>query len=46
LRVKANIINKVYETGRKCSKGLKETMRIIFGDFLPSWNYTAVPANI
>jgi hypothetical protein len=45
LRVKANIIDKVYETGRKCADGFKETMRIIFDDFLPSWNYKAVPLN-
>jgi hypothetical protein len=46
LRVKANIIDKVYETGRKCAEDFKETMRIIFDDFLPSWNYRAVPSNI
>ncbi len=46
LRVKANIINKVYETGRKYSEGFKETMRIVFDDILPRWNYKAVPANI
>ena len=45
LRVKANIIDKVYETGKKCSENFKETMRIIFDDFLPSWNYRAVPLN-
>ncbi len=46
LQVKANIINKVYETGRKCSEGFKETMRIVFDDVLPQWNYTAVPSSI
>ena len=46
LQVKANIIDKVYETGRKCAEGFKETMRIIFDDFLSSWNYRAVPSNI
>ncbi|MEN8128917.1 MAG: hypothetical protein ABFS45_01710 [Pseudomonadota bacterium] len=46
LRVKANIIDKVYETGRKYSEGFKETMRIVFDDVLPQWNYTAVPFSI
>ena len=45
LRVKANIINKVYETGRKCSEVFKETMRIVFDDVLPRWNYKTVPAS-
>jgi hypothetical protein len=45
LHVKANIINKVYATGRKCSEGFKETMRIVFDDVLPRWNYIAVPSN-
>jgi hypothetical protein len=45
LRVNANIIDKVYETGRKCTEDFKETMRIIYDDFLPSWNYRAVPSN-
>ena len=46
LRVKANIIDKVYVTGRKCSEGFKKTMRIVFDDVLPRWNYKAVPASI
>ena len=46
LQVKAHIIDKAYETGRKCAEGFKETMRIIFDDFLSSWNYRAVPSNI
>ena len=45
LRVKANIINKVYETGRKCSEIFKETIWIVFDDVLPRWNYKAVPAS-
>ena len=45
-RVKANIIDKVYQTGRTCSEGFKEAMRIIFDDLLTSWNCKAVPENI
>jgi len=43
LRVKANVIDKVYETGKSVAKGFKENMKIIFDDFLPRWNYTVVP---
>jgi hypothetical protein len=43
LSVIVKIIDKVYETGRKVVDGFKETMRIVFDDFLPQWNYTAVP---
>lgn len=44
LSVKAHIIKKVYETGRKYSADFKETMRIVFDDYLSQWNYRAVPA--
>lgn len=43
LSVTVKIIDKVYETGRKAVDGFKETMKIVFDDFLPQWNYTAVP---
>lgn len=45
LKVKVDIIDKVYETGRKVSQDFKENMQIIFDDFLPVWNYRAVPNN-
>ena len=32
-----------YEVGRKCAAALKKTMKIVFDEFLPKWNYTAVP---
>jgi hypothetical protein len=43
LGVTVDIIDKVYEIGRKCAKGFKETMKIVFDDVLPKWNYRAVP---
>lgn len=46
LRVKANIIDKVYETGRKYSEDFKETMSIVFDEVLPDWNYRAIPSNV
>lgn len=43
LRVFATVLDKVYETGRKVSQEFKETMQIVFDEFLPKWNYTAKP---
>ncbi len=43
LKVVANIFNRVYETGRTVVTGFKESMRIVFDDYLGQWNYTAVP---
>jgi len=44
LKAVVQIIDKMYETGRKVADDFKETMRIVFDDFLPQWNYTAVPS--
>ncbi len=43
LTVTVQIIDKVYQKGRKVAQDFKQTMRIVFDDFLPQWNYTAVP---
>jgi hypothetical protein len=43
LKVFVHIIDKVYETGRKVAADFKENMRIVFDDFLPQWNYRAIP---
>ena len=43
LEVTVDIMDKVYQTGRTCAKGFKENMKILFDDFLPQWNYRAVP---
>lgn len=45
LKVTVNVIKKIYPIGRKVSEEFKETMRIVFDDYLPKWNYTVVPAN-
>jgi len=44
LKAFVHIIDKLYHTGRKVADDFKETMRIVFDDFLPQWNYTAVPS--
>ena len=43
LHVTVNTIDKVYETGRKATDQFIENMPILFDDYLPKWNYTAVP---
>ena len=45
LKVKANIVKKVYQTGRKYSDNFKENMKIVLDDFLGQWNYIAMPEN-
>jgi Rhodopirellula transposase DDE domain len=44
LSVVVNVIDKIYATGRKAANGFKETMKIIFDEYLPKWNYRAVPS--
>ena len=43
LTVKVGILEKVYQTGRKCAAGFKKSMKIVFDKILPKWNYTAIP---
>lgn len=43
LKVTASIINKLYETGKKATKGFKESMMIKFDDILERWNYRVCP---
>ena len=43
LRVTVGTLDKVYATGRKYTKGFKETMKLLFDDHLPKWNYRAIP---
>jgi len=38
-----HILDKVYETGRKVADGFKQNMDILFDDYLPKWNYRAIP---
>ena len=44
LRVTVDILDKVYQTGRKYAEGFKEDMKIVFDEILPKWNYRAVPS--
>ena len=42
--VVVNILDTVYQTGRKVADDFKAKMRIIFDEVLPQWNYRAIPA--
>lgn len=46
LQVFARILNTTFEKGRKVSDDFKETMQIQFDNYLPQWNYVAVPSNL
>ncbi len=43
LKVFTTVLDKGYEAGRQVSKTFKETMKIVFDQDLPKWNYTAKP---
>ena len=38
-----NFPNKIYVTGRTYAAEFKSTMKILFDDHLPKWNYRALP---
>jgi len=44
LSVVVNIVDKVYQTGKKVAEGFKENMKLVFDAVLPKWNYRALPA--
>jgi len=44
LTVTVRVLEKVYETGRKCAQGFKASMKIAFDKVLPKWNYRAIPS--
>lgn len=43
LQVFTTILNGLYKTGRQVTQEFKQMMDIVFDDYLPQWNYTAVP---
>ncbi len=44
LKIFTSIMDKTFNKGRKVTDGFKENMTIKFHDFLPKWNYSAVPS--
>ena len=45
LKVAVEVIDQLYQTGRKYAAGFRDNMTIVFDDYLPKWNYTAVPSH-
>jgi hypothetical protein len=43
LRVIVDILNRVYETGRKAAHHLQGALNIVMDSILPKWNYTISP---
>lgn len=46
LKVTVDIIDKVYQTGRKVSQQLRESFQVVAGALLPVWNYTILPHSL
>ncbi len=44
LHVCVHILDLLYEIGRKVTDEFKNNLPILFDDFLPQWNYRAVPS--
>jgi hypothetical protein len=42
LKVTVQVIDKIYQTGRKAAPDFKDNMPIIFDEYLPQWNYRVV----
>ncbi|HEY9596522.1 MAG TPA: ISAzo13 family transposase [Cyanophyceae cyanobacterium] len=46
LTVFTTVFDKIYQTGRQVTEEFKQTMPIRFDEYLPQWNYTAIPRGI
>ena len=44
LKVMVDILDTIYQTGRKVADDFKAKMQIVFDDLLPQWNYRVIPA--
>jgi hypothetical protein len=43
LQVVVDVLDKVYETGRRVAEEVKEALHLVRDDFLPKWNYRILP---
>lgn len=43
LRVTVQVIDKIYQTKRTVTDEFKLNMPILFDEYLPKWNYRAIP---
>jgi Rhodopirellula transposase DDE domain len=45
LQVVVEVLNKVYQKGRKIAEEVKESLNLVRDTFLPKWNYRILPQN-
>ena len=45
LQVTVQVVDKAYQTKRKAAPDFKDNMPILFDEYLPQWNYSAVPGD-
>jgi hypothetical protein len=43
LQVVVDVVDRVYETGRKVAKEVKKALNLVRDEFLPKWNYRILP---
>ena len=43
LKTTVNVIRRCYKTGRNATDEMKQNLQIQYDEFLPRWNYTALP---
>mgnify|MGYP006190716497 CR=1 FL=1 len=43
LDVTVEVLKNLYETGRKVTRQLRDSLRVIWDEKLPKWNYTLLP---
>jgi Rhodopirellula transposase DDE domain len=43
LRVVVDVVDKIYDTGRKVAAVVKKALHLVRDTFLPKWNYRLLP---
>ncbi|MEG4571681.1 hypothetical protein QUA56_02970 [Microcoleus sp. N3A4] len=38
-----NVVDQIYKIGRKVTDDFQKNLKIVFDEYLPKWNYRAVP---
>ena len=46
LWVTVDVLDRVYEAGRKLTAAAVRQLRIVYDEVLPRWNYLAIPASM
>ena len=43
LEVRVNILDQIYQIGRRVTNDVKEQIQVVFAAVLPKWNYMLTP---